>query len=125
MTHASSAATTITIPLTAIARCDCVMLLARRTVTIPHPPMMATAPMTRKARITRRKFTEGRADRQPCVRPCFSERLDNQGFSGLRLRTAQRTGRHAKPDRNRGNCSTEGEPGYCQLLHGLSSPRQF
>jgi len=87
MTHASSAATTITIPLTAIVRCDCDMLLARRTVTIADPPMMATAPMTARARITRSgKFTEGGANRLPCVPPGFSERA---GQPRLQWTTAQ------------------------------------
>jgi hypothetical protein len=49
-------------------------------------------------------------------------RLDNHGFSGLRLRTTRGRDATRSPTAMRGNCSTEDEPGYRQLLHGLSSP---
>jgi hypothetical protein len=49
-------------------------------------------------------------------------RLDGHGFSGLRLRTTRERDATRSPTAMRGNCSTEDEPGYRQLLHGSSSP---
>jgi len=51
-------------------------------------------------------------------------RLDGHGFSGLRLRTSRERDATRSPTAMRGNCSTEDEPGYRQLLHGPSSPRR-
>jgi len=49
-----SAATRVTIPATVIIRCASVMLLMRSTVTRPHTPIAVTAPMTTRARTTRK-----------------------------------------------------------------------
>src|SRR5213594_1314534 len=50
--------------------------------------------------------------------------LDGHGFSGLRLRTSRERDATRSPATMRGNCSTEDEPGYHQLLHSPSSPRR-
>ena len=50
----------------------------------------------------------------------LGRRLDGHGFSGLRLRTARERDATRSPTAMRGNCSTEDEPGYRQLLHGSS-----
>jgi hypothetical protein len=73
ITHAPSDARTSTMPPSAIMRCDCVMLLTRSTVTRPHTPTAVTAPITTRARITRRgKFKArmiGRRDSVLLQRP--------------------------------------------------------